>query len=213
MRRLGPSIFVCALALASGCQAQEWRLGGVAGYGISKSLTVTNPSGSASTGFKGGAALGALVGHDLYDHLGGEFRYLYRFSDMKLSSGGTEVTFSGLSHAVHYDLLIFARDRGLAMRPYVAAGGGVKLYRGTGKEAAYQPLNKFAILTKTQQVTGLLSLGGGLQFKLGSRVFLQAEFRDYLTPAPKQVIAPVGGAKLGGWVHDFVPLLGLSFGF
>jgi hypothetical protein len=44
-------------------------------------------------------------------------------------------------------------------------------------------------------------------------VFLQAEFRDYLTPAPKQVIAPVGASKLGGWVHDFVPLVGLSFGF
>jgi len=212
MRPLGPFLFVLTLSFPASCLAQQWELGGSAGYGLARNLTVSNAAGSATTGFKGGAALGAVAGQSLYNYLGGEFRYVYRFGDLKLSAGGTEVIFSGLSHAVHYDLLVFARRRNAPVRPFIALGGGVKIYQGTGKEAAYQPLNTFAILTKTREVEGLGTVGGGIQVKIAPHVFLRTEFRDYITPVPKQVIAPVRGAKLSGVVHDFVPLVGIRFG-
>lgn len=211
MRSLGP--LVLALALVAGCLGQGY-IGGAAGYGVAKDLTVSNAAGSASTGFKSGAGLGAFAGHNLYDYLGGELRYLYRFSDLKLSSGGTAITFGGHSHAVHYDLLIFARGRHAPVRPFAAVGGGIRYFRGTGQEHAVQPLGNFAVLTKTSQLKGLATFGGGVQVKLGRHAFLRAEFRDYLSPVPKLVIAPVPGAKLSScWMHDFTPLGGIGFSF
>jgi hypothetical protein len=211
MRSLGPLILT--LALVSGCLAQGY-LGGAAGYGVAKGLTVNNAAGSASTGFKSGAVLGAFAGHDLYDYLGGELRYLYRFSDMKLSSGGTDYSFSAYSHAVHYDLLIFARPRQERVRPFAAVGGGIRYFRGTGKEHAVHPLSTFAILTHTSQLKGLATFGGGVQVKLAPHAFLRVEFRDYFSPVPKLLITPVPGAKLSScWMHDFTPLASIGFRF
>jgi len=211
MRTLG--LLILAATLVAGCLGQGY-IGGAAGYGVAKDLTVSNAAGSASTGFKSGAGLGAFAGHDLYNYLGGELRYLYRFSDLKLSSGGASISFSGHSHAVHYDLLIFGRGRQSPVRPFAAVGGGVRYFRGTGKEHAVQPLSNFAILTKTSQVKGLATVGGGVQVKLGGHAFLRAEFRDYMSPVPKLLITPVPGAKLSGcWMHDFTPLAGIGFSF
>jgi hypothetical protein len=174
---------------------------------------VSAAGGSASTGLKSGGGFGAFAGHSLYEHVGGEFRYLYRMGDLKLSSGGTAISFGGYSHAVHYDLLIFGRGRQSPVRPFAAVGGGVRYYRGTGTEHAVQPLSQFAILTRTTQVKGLLTVGGGVQVKVAPHVFVRAEFRDYITPLPKLVITPVPGAKVGGWMHDFTPLGGIGFSF
>ncbi len=210
--RIATGIF-SALALAAPIFAQQWELGGAGGVGVYTNKTVTRGSASATAGFKTGAAFGAFVAQNIYEHLGGEFRYTFQFDDLKVSSGSQEATFSGLSHAVHYDLLFYGAGRAAAIRPFLAAGGGVKVYRGTGKEVVSQPLGNFALLTKTQEVKGLISVGGGVRVKVGGRAFLYLEARDYMTPFPTQVIAPAPGAKLSGWVHDFVPMLGLSAGF
>jgi len=37
--------------------------------------------------------------------------------------------------------------------------------------------------------------------------------RDYITPFPNKVIAPAPGAKVGGWLQDFVPMFGVSWTF
>jgi len=186
-----------------------WGLGWRGDY---EELTVTRGSASANAGFKTGAAVGAFVGQNIYEHLGGEFRYTFQFSNMKLSSAGTNVDFSAQTHAVHYDLLYYFTGREAKMRPFVTGGGGVRVYRGTGQETLVQPLSNYAILSKTQEVKGLVVFGGGLKFKLG-RSYLYAQVLDYLTPAPTQVLAPVPGAKLNGWIHDFVPMLSLSAAF
>ncbi len=206
-------LFVLALGLAGHAPAQEWEIGGVGGAGFLYGVSVTGVSGTATTGFNSGAAFGALVGNNLYPFLSGEMRYTYQMSDLKLSSGGTGVSFKGMSHAVHYDLLFHPIKHGARTQPFAAVGGGIKLYRGTGTEAAYQPLNQYAYLTKTQDLRPLISVGGGVKYALNPRTFLRAEFRDYLTPFPNKVIAPAPGAKIGGWLHDFVPMFGLSFVF
>ena len=48
---------------------------------------------------------------------------------------------------------------------FVAMGGGMKIYRGTGTEEAYQPLSQFAYFTKTQKVEPMASFGAGVQFQ------------------------------------------------
>jgi hypothetical protein len=206
-------LFVLTLGLAGTLLAQEWEVGGVGGAGFMNGLTVANASATATTGFRSGAAFGVLVGHNLYPHLSGELRYTYQMSDLKLSGGGADVTFKGVAHVFHYDLLYFPASHRARLQPFVALGGGVKDYRGTGKEAAYQPLHNFALLTHTTDLRPLISAGGGFKYALNHRTFLRVEVRDYITPFPSKVIAPAPGAKVPSWLQEFVPMFGIGFTF
>ncbi len=205
--------YLAAILLVGACAAAEYEVGGAAGAGFVKGAGVTGPAGTATAGFKTGAAFGGFLGHNSHSWVGGEFRYGYLQSDLKLSGSGVETSFSGVSHVVHYDLVLHPRKaRGNAL-PFAAIGGGMKIFRGTGKETAYQPMNRYAFLTKTQEVKPMLSAGGGVKIKIGNSVYLRTEIRDYITPFPKKVIAPAPGAKISGWLHDFVPMVGISFEF
>lgn len=213
-RAVAMRLAAALLGLAAAAWAQpKWYLGATAGYGYAPAATARHGNEQADTGFRPGAVLGVVGGQDLYEHLSGEFRYLFRFSELKVAQAGTEVRFAGRAHLFHYDLLILARRRADAVRPYVAVGGGVKLYQGTGEEAAWQPLSRFAILTRTRQVVGMASLGGGVRIRIGERSWIRWELRDCLTPFPKTVIAPGRGARIQGWVHDLIPTasIGVSF--
>jgi hypothetical protein len=202
------------LALAGACLAQEWELGAGGGLAVYKNATVKRGSESADAGFKPGPVFSAFAAQNLNDWIGGEIRYTFHFSDLKVSAGGQEAVFSGQSHAFHYDVLFYGAGRAARVRPFVLVGGGGKLYRGTGKETAEAPVNaQFALLTRTSEIKGLLVAGGGVRVEVGRNTFLRLEVRDYITPAPKDVIAAVPGAKLSGWIHGFTPMLSLSFGF
>jgi len=74
-------------------------------------------------------------------------------------------------------------------------------------------LSNFALLTKDQDLTALASVGAGIKFKLASHLLLRVEVHDYLTPFPKQVIAPAANAKVSGWLQDIVPSVGLGYIF
>jgi hypothetical protein len=208
-----PILCSFALALTGTCFAQQWELGAAGGIGVYNNATVTNNGATADAGFKTGPTVGAFATQNLYTHLSGEFRYMFQFSDLKVSSGSSQASFAGQSHAVHYDLLFMGSDREARVRPYLAGGGGVKLYRGTGAQHADQDLLQFVALTHTQQIEPLVTFGGGVRCKAGRRSFFYLEARDYLTPFPKNVVAPVPPSKLSGWLHDFVPMAGFSFGF
>ena len=54
-------------------------------------------------------------------------------------------------------------------------------------------------------------VGAGVKFAVTSHVFLRTEFRDYLTMFPKEVLTPAPGTKYGKFLHDFVPMVGISF--
>jgi hypothetical protein len=202
-----------ALGLAGACAAQQWELGASGGFDYSLDKTVKRGSDTAKAGFKPGLALGVFVVQNMYKHLSGEIRYTFQMDDLKVSSGGSEATFSGQSHALHYDLLYLTGGKDSRVRLFAAAGGGVKIYRGTGDQHATQNLGQFVALTQTQEIKPLISFGGGVKMKLSGRISLHLEARDYLTPFPTKVIAPVPPSTVGGWVHDFVPLIGISIGF
>jgi len=202
-----------ALAVASCCRAQNWEAGAAGGFGYYRNATITNASGSAGAGFDNRFALGAVLGQDLYEYLGGEVRYTYRDSDLKLFQGSQKVNMDGDSNALHYDMLFYARRRGSRIRPYAAAGGGILLFRGTGKEYVSQPFSDFALLTKANEVKPLISVGGGIKYAVSSKILIRVDFRDYITPFPENLFVTTPGAKIHGWLQDFVPLAGVSFVF
>ena len=191
--------------------------GGEVGFGGGGSFytekTVTAPAGNAKAGFETGFAASGWIGQNLYKYIGGEVRYLFGVNDMKLNADGTKTTFGGRSHSIHYNLLFHMTPLGAKVRPFVAVGGGIKGYYGVGEETAAQPGQDYAVLTHTSDWKGLVVFGGGIKFAVSKSVYLRAEFYDYLTPMPTKVISPAPGAELSGWIHDFVPMFGVSFTF
>jgi hypothetical protein len=206
---LGRTILLAA-GLAAVSYAQQWEFGGVAGGGFLNHVTATNNLGAATAGFEQGAVFGGYIGNNLYKHFAGELHYAYLQSNLKLSSGGQTATFSGQSHAIHYDFIVHTRNNS-KMQLFAAAGGGMKIFRGTGKEAAYQPLSQYGYFTKTQTLKPMASVGAGIKFAISRKVFLRTEFRDYITAFPKDILTPPIGTKYGTLLHDFVPMVGLGF--
>ena len=100
-----------------------------------------------------------------------------------------------------------------SVRPFVSGGGGVKVYRGTGAAAVTQPLSNLALLTNTYETAGMASVGAGVKVAATRRVGFRVEFRDFITPFPKQVVAPAPQAKITGALHDLVVMGGISFLF
>ena len=80
------------------------------------------------------------LGHNMYNHVGGEIRYTFLYNNMKIESGSAKATFGSQAHVFHYDFLIHATPTDAGVRPYVAIGAGVKQYRGTGDEQVPSPL-------------------------------------------------------------------------
>jgi hypothetical protein len=193
--------------------AQKGEIGFGGGGSIYLNSTVAGPSTDAKVGFGNGFSAGVWGAHNMYRRLGGEIRYLFEHNKLEVSSGSNKATFAGRSHAIHYNLVFYDQDSESRVRPFFAVGGGVKGYEGTGEETAFQPLQNVALLTKTSQWKPLIVFGGGFKFAVGSSKDLRVEFYDYFTPFPTEVIAPAPGADFGGWIHNFVPTIGLSFVF
>ena len=195
------------------CRAENWEAGVLGGAGFYKNASVTGPAGSADVGFKSGGAAGAYVGGSMTRFIGGELRYEYLFGDLKASSGGTEETFSGDAHALHYDFLMHFAPTGAKIRPFVAAGGGVKFYLGTGAPSVTQPLDRLVLLTHVHETKGMGSVGAGIKAAVSKRALVRFEIHDFITPFPRQVIAPAAGAKISGLLHDIVIMGGLAITF
>lgn len=204
-------IIFLVTAAAAAAYAQQWEFGGLGGGTFLNNVGVTAPAGAATAGFANGAAFGGWVGYNSYKHIGGEIRYSYMQSNLKLSGGGSSAEFNGVSHAIHYDVVFHTAQRGAKAQFYVAVGGGVKIFRGTGKEAAYQPLYQYGYFTKTQAFKPMGTVAAGVKVRLAPHVFLLTEIRDYITAFPKEIIAPPPGVKYGTLLHDVVPVAGIGF--
>jgi len=205
MRVLTLSVF--AMCAATAALAQQWEFGGVAGGGFLNSV----PATGATAGFAPGLVAGALVGERLSPHISGEIRYEFFQSDLQLSSSGQTARFAGQAHAVHYDILYRVRNTESRVQFYGAAGGGMKIFRGTGTEEAYQPLSQYGYFTKTLTIKPMISAGGGVTFRLAPKLVLRAEVRDFITPFPTQVLTPAPGVKFGSFLNDVVPMVALEY--
>jgi len=203
-------ILACGLAAGAAC-AQQWEIGAVGGYGFAPDLTVKGPSGSASTGFRNGFALGAYGGHDTYRYWSGEARYIYRYSNLKLSSGNTTVDFGAHTHIATGDFLCHFRPLESRIRPFILFGGGMKVVQGTGVESAAQPLGRFAALTHTTEKLAVGDVGGGVKAYLSRSVGLRFEVHDYISSSPGKVIAAAPGASINGILNDIVASVSVSY--
>lgn len=205
--------FLTAVLCALPAFAQKYEFGMHGGISFYNKTTVTNPRGNADAGFNTGYGGGITLGQNMYEHLGGEIRYTFLQNDMKLESGSTNASFDGQSHAIHYDFLFHTAGTNASIRPYVAFGGGIKYYRGTGTEQVFQPLSNIALLTKTSETKGMASVGGGVKLRLSNRMWLRLDIHDFLTPFPSNVITPAAGSSVGGWINNIVGTGGITFTF
>jgi hypothetical protein len=138
---------------------------------------------------------------------------MFEQREFHLASGGTTAGFTGQAHAVHYDLVFHPGPRKNRIRPYFAAGGGVKIFRGTGQETAYRPLMGDGYLTRTQQLKPMATAGGGVRIQIGNRMALRIDVRDQITRFPTKIVATAPGRTIDGWLHDLVPSVGFSWWF
>ena len=205
--------FFALACLTPAAFGQRWEIGAAGGGSFYTSETVKNAVGNASAGLSPGFALSAWLANNSNNVISGELRYDYEHSNLKLSSNGTNVNFGAQTNAIHYDFLLHFAPSESHVRPFIAGGAGVKVYSGTGAEQTFQPLSNIALLTKTNQWQPLASVGGGVKFSFTRATVLRLEAHDYLTPFPKNVIAPAAGSKVGGWLSDFVLEAGLSLAF
>jgi len=208
-----PLRIVLATAFSSLCMAQTGELGVVGGYGWYQNPSITNPPDSGRAGFPPHAALGVVFGEDRFRYLGGEFRWLLRFGGPQLQSNGITVATPGYTNAITYDFLFHMAPRESRVRPFVAAGAGIKVYTGSFQDLT-QSLSRLAVLKSVTQVEPAISAGAGLKFLLPAHMQLRLDFRAIMTPLPNDVIRPIGpSTRIHGWVYDFVPLGGISYVF
>jgi hypothetical protein len=198
-----------AIILAPLAVAQRWEFGAGAGGGFNTSQDVNGAPGGGSVTITPGMVASAWLDNNRGNRWGGELRYDYQMGDLQVSSQSTKASFSAQTHGIHYDFLLHTAPQEARVRPFIALGGGVKMYSGTGTEVASQPLNQLALLTKTSEVRGMLSVGGGVKINRG-RFGFRIEAHDFITQFPNKVIAPAQGVSIGGWLHDLVVSAGIS---
>jgi hypothetical protein len=212
MRRI-LMIATTVLTLAGGLGAQEWEVGASGGYSFYENAKSTRGSLTGKAGFGAGPVFGGVLGNDLFRLVGGEFRYTFVKNELRVSSGGSKAATSGQSHALHYDVLIHATPKEAPIRPFLAVGAGVKVYRGTGHELPYQPLSELVVLTRATQAVPLITVGGGIKIPVSRRAQFRVDCRDYISTSPDELLAAPPSSRIGGWLHNFVVQLGVSTTF
>jgi len=207
--------FALAATISSVCLAQPWELGAIGGYGWYHDSSIANATGSSQAGIPPRAAFGVTFTENMYNYVGGELRYLFRFGGPELKSSGIEANLRGHTNLVTYDFLFYTSSKESRIRPFVAAGAGIKVYTGLGPRYLdlNQPLTNFALLRPVNQVEPAISVGGGMKFLVAKRTQLRVDFRAYMTPLPDQLFRPIGPSVIRGWLYDFVPLVGISYVF
>jgi hypothetical protein len=213
--RLALCSFTLAVTISSVCQAQPWELGAIGGYGWYHDSSITNGLGSAQAGIPARAAFGVTFTQNMYNYVGGEIRYLFRFGGPDLKSSGIEANLDGHTNLVTYDFLFYTSPKESSIRPYIAVGAGIKVYTSLGSRFLdlNQPLANLALLRPVNQVEPAISFGGGMKFPMPKRTQLKVDFRAYMTPLPDQLFRPIGPSVIRGWLYDFVPLAGISYVF
>lgn len=201
------------IGLAPSAWAQKWEFGGGIGGSFYPSRDVTNGSTSASAKIRTNVASGVWLGQNGSNKWGGEIRFDYQLGDLSLERGSTKATLTAESYGLHYDVLWHATSRESKVRPFVGAGAGIKVYRATGQPGVVQPLSQYALLTKGDQLRPLLSLAAGVKWQIAQSLQLRLEVHDYITPFPKELIAPNVGSKTPGILQNIVPMLAIAYTF
>ena len=183
------------------------------GYGWYANPSIVNANGSIQASFAPKGVMGGVFGQNMYEHFGGEVRYLFQFGGPQLQSQGGHVSSTGYTNLLTYDVLFHMTNREAKVRPYVAGGAGIKIFTGNDLRSIGQPLAGFALLTPATQVEPVISAGGGVKYMLSKHAVLRLEFRTYMSPPPDEIFRPTRASNMRGWIYNFVPLGGVSYVF
>jgi hypothetical protein len=204
---------VVGLLLAGACGAQNWEVGGGAGYGVYRNGSITSSAGTADVGVRNGLLLTGYVTEDLFDHFSGEVRYVYQSGNTFLSSGTTQGTVQAFSHAFTYDALINFNPRSSRVRPFVGGGFGAKYYETTGPTPIPQPAPRIAGITSQSQWKPLFDLAGGVRVRITDHFVVRGDLHDYITVFPNALFVPVANATTHGVFHQISPMFGVGVSF
>jgi hypothetical protein len=205
--------FALTILLSCSCAAQRWEIGGLGGFAWYQNATITSPTGSVEAGFTPKFAMGVDFGENMYKYIGGEVRWMLIFGQPLLRMHGIQANARGYTNLVNYDLLIHTAREEAKIRPFFAAGAGIKVYSATDRINPAQPLREFAVLRRVNQTEPLISVGGGLKYVVHKHVQLRVDFRTYMTPTPDELFRRTLVSTIHGWVYNFVPTAGLSYLF
>ena len=59
----------------------------------------------------------------------------------------------------------------------------------------------------------VVDVGVGFKYRLRNHVMVRGDFRDYITPFPKNLFVPVKGGTDRGLFQQFTPTFGLGYWF
>jgi hypothetical protein len=212
MRILRGALLLQVLVCAASVQPSETlEVGVIGGYGFARDYSLTGPSGSAKAGFANGVAGGAYFGGDTYQRWGGEVRYLYRMSDLRLNAPNGSANFDARTHIVTGEILSYFRPRASKTRPFVAFGGGVKNVKSTGIESAVQPGGRFAGLTNSRELLATIVAGAGVKYSLSKNLRVRFEVKDYISQRPGKLIVPAPGVKASGILNDIIGTASIGY--
>jgi hypothetical protein len=210
LTRITPAIaFASILAWTGTYLAQNTHLGIATGFGFYHDATLAGSQGTAHAGFGPRFVASVVVGHRFSNHVGVDARYTFQDGDSELRSGGVEANLDAHAHSFLGDLLMYPRVDS-RLQPFAAIGFGAKIYQATELLAGPRPLANFAILVNGSQAEPLIAFGGGVKFDLLSHCLVRLDLRDYATPFPKELFSTAPGVSIHGWLHDFVPIVGIS---
>ena len=196
------------------CLAQQWEVGATGGFGWYSNPSISTLAGTAQAGFPAKGAIGAVFGDNMYEHVGGEIRYLFQFGGPELKFNGAKVSAPGYTNVIVYDLLVHLRSRDEGFRPFVAGGAGIKVYTQTEGFFVNQPLFDFARLSSHTVVEPAISAGGGVKYKLTRHAQARFDFRTYFSPLPHRIFRTSDfNSTTHGWLYDFMPMAGISYVF
>jgi len=198
------------IVFAAACFAQEWEVGGFVGYGWYHNGTVESPSERIQAGIRNRVAFGFILGEDLYQHLSGEFRYVFQDGGPFLSGPGFNTNIDGRSHTFTYDVVVNVTNKEHRVRPFLAAGAGGKYYTASDDAILVQPAPAVVILTGRNTWRFVGDFGGGVKFVVHHHIILRADFRDYITGLPHGQIVPARFSNRHGTLQMFTPTVGVS---
>ena len=203
--------FVAVLLLVAGCGlAGDWQVSAGGGFGAYHPVTLSGPPGTAQAGIGPRFVLNVAIGRQISRHLAIEGAWTFQDGDFEIASGDAKIAFDASGQSAHADLLGYLRERSSRWRPFLVAGSGVKFYTGW-ETPTPRPLAEFGSFRQRTDCRALLLFGGGMEWSLSTRWALRLELADYATPFPSGVIVPAAGVHSSGWLHDFVPVLDVTF--
>src|ERR1035438_3994770 len=100
MKHFLPFTFLTLLASAPAALAQNWEVGAGGGGNFYTSQTFTNPAGNAAAKLASGFIVSAWLDNNTSGQFGGELRYDYEHTDLKLRSEEHTSELQSLRHLV-----------------------------------------------------------------------------------------------------------------